>query len=251
MRRAIARFPDARHFLTALQLGEPDVVAEVLESILPRYAGLDAAQLDAAQHESDLERVARALADAPPAGRARLAEKLQETAFLVGENAADGAESADASGRSLYQRTPDLEIYFGGNPDIWFARDGYGPWLAQLREMGVRDAVAVHARTPDGHGHVAIVEDFARHERGLHGFDPDAVIEGLEWALSHPGHRRSEYVWNQLLEAQPATAGRGRRALGPAGVRRCGPRGPDVGGRRRGGRGGLASRPGRGGPPPG
>ena len=198
VRRAIARFPDARHFLAALQLGEPDVVAEVLESILPRYAGLDAAQLDAAQHESDLERVARALADAPPAGRARLAEELQETAFLVGENAADGAERL-LPPAGLYQRTPDLEIYFGGNPDIWFARDGYGPWLAQLREMGVRDAVAVHARTPDGHGHVAIVEDFARHERGLHGFDPDAVIEGLEWALSHPGHRRSEYIWNQLL----------------------------------------------------
>src|SRR6266513_604958 len=70
---------------------------------------------------------------------------------------------------NLYQRTPDLESYFAGNPDAWFARDGYGPWLAQLREMGVRDTVAVHARSPDSHGHVVIVEEFARHERGLHG----------------------------------------------------------------------------------
>ena len=30
---------------------------------------------------------------------------------------------------SLYQRTRDLEVYFDGNPDAWFARDGYGPWL--------------------------------------------------------------------------------------------------------------------------
>ena len=100
---------------------------------------------------------------------------------------------------SLYQRTPDLEIYFAGNPDAWFARDGYGPWLMQLREMGVRDAVAVHARIPDSHGHVVIAEEFARHERGLHGFDPGTVIEGLEFALSHPNHRRSEYIWNLLL----------------------------------------------------
>jgi len=66
VRRAIARFADARHFLEALQLGEPDAVAEVLGNVLPRYAGLDVTQLDPAQHEADLERVARALAEAPP-----------------------------------------------------------------------------------------------------------------------------------------------------------------------------------------
>jgi hypothetical protein len=43
------------------------------------------------------------------------------------------------------------------------------------------------------------VEEFARHERGLHGFDPGAAIEGLEFALSHPSHSRSEYVWNLVL----------------------------------------------------
>jgi hypothetical protein len=198
VRRAIARFSDARHFLAALQLGEPDVVTEVLETILPRYAGTDAAQLDAAQHDADLEHVARALAEAPPGRRQRLAEKLRETAFLVGENAANGEERL-MTPVSLYQRTPDLESYFDGNPDAWFARDGYGPWLRQLREMGVRDTVAVHARTPDSHGHVVITEEFARHERGLHGFDPDAAIDGLEFALSHPSHSRSEYIWNLLL----------------------------------------------------
>jgi hypothetical protein len=198
VRRTIARFADARNFLTALQLGEPDAVAEVLGNVLPRYAGLDAAQLDAAQHEADLERVARALAEAPPGGRERLRQKLSETAFLVGENAASGEERL-LTPASLYQRSRELEIYFGGNPDAWFARDGYGPWLTQLREMGVRDTVAVHARAPDGDGHVVITEEFARHERGLHGFDPDAAIEGLEFALSHPGHSRSEYIWNLLL----------------------------------------------------
>jgi hypothetical protein len=41
--------------------------------------------------------------------------------------------------------------------------------------------------------------EFARNERGLHGFDPEASIEGLGFALDHPDHRRSEYVWNELL----------------------------------------------------
>ncbi|MEP7025645.1 MAG: hypothetical protein ABJB47_17960, partial [Actinomycetota bacterium] len=225
---AIARFPDARRFLEALQLGEPDLVAEVLEVILPRYAalaaagldtsgldasGLDASELDAtgpdatglgiagldaAQHQADLERVAIALGGATPAQREQITAQLTETPFLIGENAATGAQALMPPDR-LYQRTPDLESYFGGNPGAWFARDTYGPWLLQLREMGVRDTVAVHARPPGPDGHVAIAEDFARHERGLQGFDPDATIDGLDFALGHPSHRRSEFIWNQLL----------------------------------------------------
>jgi hypothetical protein len=46
---------------------------------------------------------------------------------------------------------------------------------------------------------VLVAVEFARNERGLHGFDPEASIEGLSFALGHPDHRRSEYVWNELL----------------------------------------------------
>ena len=99
----------------------------------------------------------------------------------------------------LYQRSKELEVYFDGNPDSWFAADRYGPWLAQLREMGVRPEVSVHARAPTQLGYVVIAVDFGRNERGLDGFDPDAQIDGLEFALAHPRHTRSEYVWNVLL----------------------------------------------------
>ena len=121
------------------------MVAEVLENILPRYGGLDVADLDAAQHDADLECVVRALAEAAPARRQRLLEQLQQTAFLIGENAATG-EQRLMTPASLYQRTKDLEIYFDGNPDAWFADDTYGPWLVQLRGMGVRENVALRTR---------------------------------------------------------------------------------------------------------
>ena len=45
VRRAVADVPDARQFLEALKFTEPDVVAEVLENILPRYASLDVAAI--------------------------------------------------------------------------------------------------------------------------------------------------------------------------------------------------------------
>src|SRR5205807_7801252 len=84
-------------------------------------------------------------------------------------------------------------------PAIWFAADHYGPWLAQLRPMGVRQAVEVRARSPNVLGYVLVTIEFGRNERGLDGFDPAAEIEGLDFALEHPAHVRSEYVWNVLL----------------------------------------------------
>ena len=198
VRRAVADVPGARDFLEALKFTEPDVVAEVLDNVLPRYSGLDVADLDAAQHDADLECVSRALAESTAGQRPALLEQLQQTAFLVGENAATGERRLMVPAM-LYQRTKDLEIYFDGNPDAWFADDAYGPWLVQLRGMGVRGDVRLHARSSDQLGYVVVADEFARHERGLEGFDPRAEIEGLDFALRHPDQARSEYVWNVLL----------------------------------------------------
>jgi hypothetical protein len=198
VRRAIAIHPDARQFLTALGFDEPDVVAEVLDHVLPRYHDADVATLDAARHDTDLELVARALDGASPASRERLAEALRQTTFLVGENAATGAQRLMRPG-DLYQRTRALECYLDGNPDAWLAADAYGPWQSQLRGMGVRETARLEARPADELGYVIIADEFARHERGVAGFDPSAQIEGLEYALRNPNHARSEIVWNVLL----------------------------------------------------
>ncbi len=198
VRRAIAGLPAARHFLAGLGLAEPDLVAEVLDSILPRYDGLDVDRLDPVQHAADLETMMTALDKAPAGSRARLLDQLQQTAFLVGENAGTGVKKMKPPGE-LYQRSRELEAYFDGNPDAWFAADGYGPWLAQLREMGVRAEVRLRVRAADALGYVVVADEFARHERGSDGFDPGAGLDGLEFALRQPGHARSEYVWNLLL----------------------------------------------------
>ncbi len=99
----------------------------------------------------------------------------------------------------LYQRTRALECYLDNNPDAWLAADVYGPWLTQLRGMGVRETVRLDVRAADELGYVIIANEFARHERGVAGFDPSAEIEGLEYALRNPNHARSEFVWNALL----------------------------------------------------
>src|ERR1022692_950826 len=110
VRRAIAERPDCRRFLAALGITEPDVVAEVLDDVLPRYHRLDIADLDAAQRDADLECVARALAEAPAGRRLQLLERLQQTAFLIGEDAAT-RERRLMTPTSLYPRSRQLEIY--------------------------------------------------------------------------------------------------------------------------------------------
>jgi hypothetical protein len=198
VRRAIAADPAAHRFLVALGLTEPDLLAAVLDGVLPRYDDLDLADLDPARHSADLEYVARALDQAAPADRERLLERLGQTAFLVAENAATGEPRLLPPPR-LYQRSKELETYFEGNPDVWFARDTYGPWLVQLRDMGVRQHVQLTARAPGPTGNVVVAVDFGRNERGMDGFDPAAELDGLEFALRHPSHALAEYVWNTLL----------------------------------------------------
>jgi len=204
VRRSIAGSPAARPFLEALGLTEPDLIAEVLQIILPRYEGLDPDSpedlggLDPARHDADVQCVVRALDDATARRREELLTRVRQAAFLIGENAADGS-SRLMPPPGLYQRSKELEAYFDGNPDVWFAADRYGPWLVQLRGMGVRQAVEVRARTPNELGYVLVTLEFGRNERGLDGFDPAAEIDGLDFALRHPGHARSEYAWNVLL----------------------------------------------------
>ncbi len=198
VRKSVAADQGAHQFLTALGFAAADVVAEVIDHVLPRYAEADAGTLDRARHEADLELIARALDEAAPAGRARLIEQLSQTTFLIGENAATGEQRLMLPA-ALYQRAPGLELYFAGNPDAWFAADSYGPWRAQLRGMGVREDVRLDARPADVLGYVVIADEFARHERGLAGFDPAASLDGLEFALNHPTTARSEFVWNFLL----------------------------------------------------
>ncbi|HEX9030317.1 MAG TPA: hypothetical protein VF834_00645 [Streptosporangiaceae bacterium] len=198
VRRAVAAVPEAREFLEALGFAEPNLVSEVLDHVLPRYHDADVTALDPAQRDADLELIARALAQASVADRERLMDQLRQTAFLVGENAATGQHRL-LRPDEVYLRTRALEIYFDGNPDAWIADDGYGPWLAQLRDMGVTGEVRLDARDADPLGYVLIAADFARNERGMAGFDPAAALDGLEYALSHPNAARSEYVWNVLL----------------------------------------------------
>ncbi len=198
VRRAVVQIPEARRFLEALAFTEPDVVTEVLEKVLPRYASQDVQNLDNAQHEADLGHIASALNTVNADRRQHLREKLGGTAFLVGENAVTGLRQM-MTPPALYWRSTDTQTYLHDNPDGWFLADGYKIWSGQLTSLGVREEPAVHAKRADSRGYVTVADYYGQHERGLDRFDPAAHIDDLEFALKNPERARSEYIWNNLL----------------------------------------------------
>jgi hypothetical protein len=198
VRREVADIPEARRFLEALTFTEPDVVTEVLEKVLPRYASLDVQDLDSAQHEADLEHIASAMNTVNTDRRQHLREQLRGTAFLIGENAVTGQRQL-MTPSALYWRSPDMETYLDGNPDGWFFADGHQQWSEQLTSLGVREEPVVNAQKPDSRGYVILADYYGWHVRGLDRFDPDARIDDLEFALRNPDRARSEYIWNSLL----------------------------------------------------
>lgn len=90
-------------------------------------------------------------------------------------------------------------MYFDGNPEAWFLSSRYSPRIALFRGLGVRQRVHVKARPFNHLGYAVLADEWGRHERGLDGFDPQATIDGLEFAISYPDNNRSQFIWNVLL----------------------------------------------------
>jgi hypothetical protein len=198
VRRAVAGHEEARKFLKNLGLTTPDSVAEVLDNVLPQYRAAEYQQLDRELHAAHLGSIELALAEAPADRREQLRRELKATSFLIANNLATG-ECRLMMPTQIYRRTDELELYFEGNPQAWFLDASYEQWPGVIGSLDIRSRVTVRAQRPDIYGHVIIHEQRGWHERGLHGFDYEAKIDGLEFALDNPNLARCEYIWNALL----------------------------------------------------
>ena len=185
----------ALKFLKDLGLNEPDIVDEVLELILPKYT--DGRQIDVNENLQDLEVIVQALGVDSWQRRRTLESSLAQTRFLRATSAT--GVSALCKAKDLYFRSPELEIYFEGNSIAWFLSCEYENYKSELMELGVADGVRVDCEPPNRHGHVTLKGWHGWHERGLHGFDPDWSVDGMDFALNDPSIERSRAIWNSIL----------------------------------------------------
>lgn len=199
VKRSLCATPAVITFLRALGLTEPDLVDEVVQQILPKYAAGKIDINDEPQLRRDLARILEALKGAKSKGASAFVTQLAQTPFLRAVNAGAGELTWRRPG-DLYFRSDELEMYFAGNSDAWFLDSVYVEHQQQLAALGIDSSVHVSFRPPGWNGHITVADQHSWHRRGLSGFDPDCQIDGLDHALRNPNENRSRFVWNRLLK---------------------------------------------------
>ncbi len=184
-----------REFLKGLGIPELDIVAEVIEEILPKYTG-DPVTVEPEENNVDLKKIERACKTDSQTSKERLREKLRKTSFILVECTSTEKSVYRVPGQ-VYFAIDDLRMYFEGDVSFtWVSPDH--PRSALFKDLGVRETVRIQRRQGDYQGYVSIENYHGQHKRGLNGFDPGILVDGLECALSAPAAERSRYIWNKI-----------------------------------------------------
>ena len=194
----LSRHEEVRQFLEALGIPELDLVAEVIETILPEYNNTVNVSIE--KNKSHLIKIERAYSTDSNEKKSRLVEQLRETPFILAEHPSSG-ETNYRRPNEVYLGSDELRIYFSKNNNISFVSPEYTKDTANfLKELGVSDKIRIKYRSKLGSDeYVSLTEtDWGDYRRGLKGFDPDINVDGLENALESPSTKRSEIIWNKI-----------------------------------------------------
>ena len=188
---------ETQQFLRDLGIPELDLVEEVIENVLPKYAH-DNSVVAVEEHQRDIIVIEKAYGTDSQEKKRRLRDRLCETPFVRAESK-DDEEPMYLKPCELYFGSDEMRLYFSGNNAIGFVNTEYTESSRTLFEkLGVADSVRVSRERQNGRGHVVLEDRHGCHERGLDGFDPYIDVEGLEIALASPVLETSEFIWNNI-----------------------------------------------------
>ena len=186
---------EAYGFLKELGIPELDIVAEVIEKILPKYTD-DSVTVESEDNKRDLKKIGRAYKTDSQANKERLRQQLRETPFILAECPSTG-KPVYRTPDQVYFATDELRMYFEGNDSFACVSPDH-PQSALFKDLGVKETVRIQRRERNSQGYVSISDFHSCHERGLDGFDPDIRVDGLEFAISLPTTERSRFIWNKI-----------------------------------------------------
>ena len=185
-------------FLKRIGLSEPDIVDEVLTFILPAYQSGEISLDDGKRNWQDLIQIHAALQHKGHRAWQMLFSELNSTPFIQASNAKT-SERAWKAPCEVYSDTEELLIWFEGNEHAWFIANSLPRSL--FSDLNIRTHLRPEARVAIGStGYVAIRDWHSNHQRGLHRFDPDASLDGLQHALNLITLDKARMLWNILLE---------------------------------------------------
>ncbi len=190
----LSRRGEVRQFLVELGIPELDLVAEVIETILPKYN--DTADVSIDENKRDLVTIERAYSTDSNEKKSRLVQRLKETPFILAEFA--GTEkTVYRKPEQVYLGSDALRMYFCGD-DSFVCVSPDHPQSALFRYLGVEATVRIPKKEGDSQGYISIVNFHGWHQRGLDGFDPDIQVDGLEGAISRSTPKKSAFIWNEI-----------------------------------------------------
>ncbi len=194
----ISQDKDAYEFLKTLGVQEYDSVAEIIETIPPKYKE-DSRIILFSEHRRDFDRIIKAYDTDSEEKKRQLRNALQDTPFILAEKP-DLDRNIYFMPDQLYFGNDNLRLYFKGNPSYGFVNlDFYPPSAEELfKELGVMNSVRVVRKEKDMQGYVTIHNYHGNHSRGLDGFDPNIEVDGLEHALNDLTAEKSVFIWNQI-----------------------------------------------------
>ena len=192
---SISQDEEAYKFLVDLGIPELDIVAEVIEKILPRYR--TGAVISEEKHKQDISQIEHAYKTDSSEKRNRLRNELLATPFVLASFGE--AKSRYCKPDEVYFETDKLRLYFSDNPMYGFVSREYSEaTMSLLENLDVTSAVRVTRRNKNSRGHVVIRNFHGHHKRGLDGFDPEIKIEGIEFAIHHSSNEKSTFIWNEI-----------------------------------------------------
>ena len=194
----ISQDQGAYNFMKTLGVQECDIVAEVIETVLPKYKA-ESITVSIDENLRDFRRIERAYKTDSQKKKDQLKMALQETPFIL-------AVESDKSGKvyfkpdQIYVSTEDLRLYFNGNPSAAFINLDIYPTSAKalFTDLGCLDFVRIKREMEDGEGYITIARQHGYHMRGMNKFDPCITVDGLEHALSNPTLEKSAFIWNHI-----------------------------------------------------
>ena len=206
---SVCETSEARSFLEALGLREPDLVDDVLKNVVPKYRK-QGQVVDDGEYESDISRILRAYASDLTSQRERLLGQLRGTAFIRSVGSGSSKKSF-ATPRDVYLATDELKRLFEGVGDVRFMDDSY----ACLHGEEVRGLLLKCGATsylkPIKDDSVPTWEERRQWRRGdgstrgeeiddwnLLGLD--ALLEQFPLLSGDQQRERAELLWNSLIE---------------------------------------------------
>ncbi len=185
----------ARHFLSQLGIPELDLVAEVIEKILPKYLD-DRFTVSIEENRRDLKKIERAYETDSQEKKGRLRKQLLEVPFILAESP-HSEKTVFLRPFQVYFGSEELHMFFSGN-DSFACVNLSHPQSELFRYLGVSENVRIKRREGSLDKHVTIRDQHSWHERGLNGFDPNIRIDGLRFAMDTPSPQKSAFIWNKI-----------------------------------------------------